>query len=290
MREVVTRPSPIKKVKRKRFLSKLVSIILCLIIIFISLGFLSGIKKLTINEVLVSGTESLDSSELARSVLESLTGKKLLFFSKANIFIFSKTDLEIFIKEKYPRVYKVVSIDRHGQSLSLNIEERHGAYTWCGYTPPEYLNRFKRGECYFLDQDGFAFDHAPNFSEGVYLSIYGGMPAEGEIIGSTINLQNNISDVAKMLSVLEDNDLPVHSLVLRTDGQHEFLLDTVSTTGDYAKIFWNEDSSLDDTLSKLGSALSEENFQKEFGDHSDKLLYVDTRFSNRVFYRFQDGI
>lgn len=277
-------------VKRKRFLSKLVSIILCLIIIFISLGFLSGIKKLTINEVLVSGTESLDSSELARSVLESLSGKKLFFFSKANIFIFSKTDLEIFIKEKYPRVYKVVSIDRHGQSLSLKIEERHGAYTWCGHTPPEYSNRFKRGECYFLDQDGFAFDHAPNFSEGVYLSIYGGMPTEGEIIGSTINLQNNISDVAKMLSVLEDNDLPVHSLVLRTDGQHEFLLDTVSTTGDYAKIFWNEDSSLDDTLSKLGSALSEENFQKEFGEHSDKLLYVDTRFSNRVFYRFQDGI
>ena len=264
--------------------------VLFLVVLFFALGFMSSISKLSINEVEITGNESLDPTELAKSILQSLHGKKLLVYSKANIFLFSKTELDGYIMSTYPRVYRVSSIDRVKNKLFVEIEERHGAYTWCGFEAPSYEDRFNRGECYFLDQEGFAFDTAPDFSEGVYLSIYGGLPADGRIIGETINLQNNITDVAKMLKVLEANDLAVHSLVLGADGQHAFILDTVSLTGDYAKILWNEDAPLTDTLSKLASALSESNFKKQWLSEKEKLLYVDTRFNNRVFYKFLDGV
>lgn len=288
MRQVLERASPIKKEKRKRFFSKFLVLLFILIALFIGLGIVSGIPKLVINEAEVDGTESLDKAEVAQKALTSLSGKKLFFYSKANIFLFSKSNLSSFIAKEFPRIYKVVSVDRTGQKLQIVIEERHAAYTWCGHEAPSYASRWNRGKCYFLDQSGFAFAEAPNFSEGVYLSIYGGLPADSQIIGETINLSNNISDVAKMLLILEDNNLPVHSLVITQDGQHQFLLDTYSLTGDYAKILWNEDAPLADTLEKLGSAISEDNFRKGWEEHKERLLYVDTRFNNRVFYKFQD--
>lgn len=290
MREVLTRPSPIKKVKRRRFLSRLVFSIILLFLIFIGIGLLSGIPKLLINEVSVTGTESLSPSELGQFVLNGLSGNKFLVYKNANKFIFSKTKIENMIMSSFPRVYKVSSIDREKQKISIVIEERHAAYTWCGHEAPLYKDRFTRGECYFLDQEGFVFDYAPKFSEGVYLSIYGGLPLEKSIIGETIDLENNIEDVAKILKVLNDNGLPVHSLVLSPDGQHQFLLDIVSANGDYPKIFWNEDTELSETLGKLGSALSEEKFLEEWNLRKEYLLYVDTRFNNRVFYKFATEI
>lgn len=288
MREVLTRQSPLKKVKRKRFASRFFGFILVLLLLFIGLGFVSRINRLVINEVEVNGTESLDASDIGRQILGSLSGKKLLFYSKANKFLFSKSELEAFIMETFPRVYRVSIVNRVKQKLLIEIEERHGAYTWCGRDAPTYVERFKRNDCYFLDQEGYVFDNALDFSEGVYLSIYGGMPEGDAVIGETINLENNIVDVVQMLRILEDNNLPVHSLVLGADRQHQFLLDTASKTGDYAKILWNEDVPLADTLQKLGSALSEENFRTEWEAKKEYLLYVDTRFNNRVFYKFQD--
>ncbi len=288
MREVVQRASPIKKEKRRRFFSKFLFFLFITVILFIGVGIVSGIPKFVINEAEVDGTESLDKAEVAQKVLASLSGKKLFFYSKANIFLFSKSELASFISKEFPRIYQIVSVNRLGQKLEVRIEERHAVYTWCGYEAPAYSSRWQRGKCYFLDQKGFAFAEAPNFSEGVYLSIYGGLSTGKTIIGETINLKNNISDVSKMLAILEDNGLPVHSLVLGPDGQHQFLLDTYSLTGDYAKILWNEDAPLNDTLQKLGAAISEEKFQNDWEERKERLLYVDTRFNNRVFYKFQN--
>lgn len=285
----MNRASPIKKIKRRKFFSKLVLFIFVLSILFIVVGFLSRLPKYSINEVEVRGTESLDGSVVASSVIESLKGYKLLVYSRASIFLYSKKEVSSFISSAFPRVYKVISIDREKQKLIISIEERHGAYTWCGHVAPTFEKRFQRDKCYFLDQEGFAFAEAPNFTEGVYLSIYGGLPIEGETIGETINLQNNITDVAKMLEILEDNDLPVHSLVLKADGQHEFLLDAYTLNGNYSRIIWNEDIPLSETLSKLGSALSEENFKEEWKEKSAYFEYIDTRFNNRVFYKFSDA-
>lgn len=289
MREALARPSPMKKVRRRRFASKLFICVFVVIALFVGLGILSGIPKFSFTSVVVAGTESLNRAETESAILGSLAGKQWLVYSRANKFLFSKQEIIEFVMTTMPRVYRVTDIERDGAMLRIAIEERHAVYTWCGREAPAYAARFARGSCIFLDQEGFAFAPAPSFSEGVYLSVYGGF-SEGEVIGTTINLENNIADVAAMLSILEDNDLSVHSLVLGADGQHAFLLDLPTVTGDYARILWNEDAPLEETLGKLGSALSEQNFRNDFADHGEQLLYVDTRFSNRVFYKFQDGI
>lgn len=290
MREALARSSPMKHVRRRRFLSKLVIALIVLGILFAGFGVLSGIPQLVVNEVDVLGTESLQPIEIEQTTLQSISGRQWLFYARANVFLFSKKNIVDAIITGFPRVYQVSSIERDGQKLTISVEERHAAYTWCGHDAPTYSARFERGACYFLDQEGFAFAPAPQFTEGVYLSIYGGMPRESEIIGETINLRNNIADVYQILEILEDNGLRVHSLVLAPDGQHAFLLDISTSTGEYAKILWNEDVPLTETLEKLSAALSEENFQKDFSLHGGALLYVDTRFNNRVFYKFATEI
>lgn len=290
MREALARSSPMKHVRRKRFLSRLIIVFVVLGILFAGFGILSGIPRLIINEVEVRGTESLQPIEINEAVLQSISGRQWFFYARANIMLFSKKSITDTITKDFPRVYRVSGIERDGQKLIVSIEERHAAYTWCGQEAPNYTARFERNACYFLDQEGFAFAPAPQFTEGVYLSIYGGMPQESDIIGETINLRNNIADVYQILEILEDNGLRVHSLVLAPDGQHAFLLDISTSTGEYAKILWNEDVPLTETLEKLSAALSEENFQIDFFAHGDALLYVDTRFNNRVFYKFATGI
>ncbi len=288
MREALARPSPMKKVRRRRLASKLFIFLLIIGAVFIGLGIFSGIPKLSITSVEVTGTESLDGTETESAILGSLAGKQWLVYSRANKFLFSKQEIIEFVMTTMPRVYRVTDIERNGAVLHIAIEERHAAYTWCGREAPVYAAREARGVCTFLDQEGFAFAPAPEFSEGVYLSVYGGFP-EGDVIGTTINLQNNIAEVAGILAILGDNGLRVHSLVLGTDGQHAFLLDLPTVTGDYARILWNEDVPLEETLGKLGSALSEGNFREEFQKHGEQFLYIDTRFNNRVFYKFAGG-
>lgn len=290
MREALARSSPMKHVRRKRFLSKLIIAFVVLSILFAGFGMLSGISQLVVNEVDVLGTESLQPVEIEQATLQSISGRQWLFYARANVFLFSKKGIVGTITKDFPRVYQVTSIERDGQKLTVSVEERHAAYTWCGQEAPTYIARFERNPCYFLDQEGFAFAPAPQFTEGVYLSIYGGMPQESDVVGETINLRNNIADVYQILEILEDNGLRVHSLVLAPDGQHAFLLDISTSTGEYAKILWNEDVPLTETLEKLSAALSEENFQKDFSERGNALLYVDTRFNNRVFYKFANEI
>lgn len=288
MRQVLARPSPVKRANQRRILSKILWFILILIFLFIGLGLLSHLPKFMINEIDVNGTKILDKEELGRDVLEYLSHNKALFYARGNIFIFSKDEINQFIKNQFPRVWHINSIDRVKRKLNIDIEERQAAFIWCGNDAPNFLDQFKDKSCFFVDQSGFIFDHAPFFTNGVYLAIYGGIDKTIDPVGQTIATKNSIEDINKFVQALDNDNIPVHSLVLKETGQHELLLDIYTTIGDFPKIIFNEDASLDEIYNKLHSALMEPQFVEEFKDKGSTLEYIDTRFKNRVFYKFKD--
>lgn len=287
MREVLSRPTPLKREKRKRAFTRFIWAIFILAALYVGAGLLSHLPRVSINQVETIGLKALDSHEVSESILSYLGGNTALVYSRGNIFIYSKNNVMDFVLSKYPRIYRVNMIERNGQKLILDIEERQAAYVWCGNEAPAYGDRFIKKDCYFVDQKGFVFDNSPYFTDGVYMAIYGGLDSEVPIIGQTINLTNSIEDIKAIARRLDDTVTPIHSLILRGDGQHEFLLDIWSTTGNFAKILWNEDITLEETFQKINAAIGEETFQTEFEKKVGTLEYIDTRFKNRVFYKFK---
>ena len=288
MRQAQSFPTPLKKVRRNKALSRFLWAVVILIILFIGLGLLSHIPRLRLTEIRVTGTKVINDEEVSKSVLSYLDHNVALFYARGNVFIYSKKDVAQFIEQEFPRVYEVRTITRTKQALEIDIEEREAKFTWCGNIPPAYEKRFEKRECYFMDQTGFIFDTSPFFTEGVYLAFYGGVQDSLDPIGQTIATRNRTIDFGDAAKAFEERGLPAHSVVIKPDGQNEFLLDIFSVTGDFAKILFNEDSEVADIIKKIQFAVVEEAFTEQFHDSSAQLEYIDTRFNNRVFYKFKE--
>ncbi len=288
MRQVQSFPTPLKKARRNKALSRFIYVIVVLVVLFIGLGLLSHIPRITINEINVTGTKVINDDDVRKSALSYLDNNVALVYSRGNIFIYSKKKLAEHVKENFPRVYEVKSVTRTKQKIDIDIEERQAKFTWCGHVAPTYEKRFEKRDCYFLDQTGFIFDVSPFFTDGVYLTFYGGIQSDMDPIGQTIATKNRIIDFGDATSVFALNGLPAHSVVIKPDGQNEFLLDLISLTGDFAKILFNESSEISDIKKKIDYAVAEEAFLEEFDDNSVRLEYIDTRFNNRVFYKFKE--
>ncbi len=288
MRPTQSFPTPLKKKRRNKTLIRITWFFIVLICLFVGFGFLSHVPSLVIQDIDIKGTKVLDVGEVRNRTLEYLGGNVALFYARGNTLIYSKKKLTEFIKKEFPRVYEVLEITLENKKLEIVLEERRAAFTWCGHEAPVYEKRFEQEECYFLDQTGFIFDTSPFFTPGVYLSFYGGINRELSPIGQTIRTKNRIEDFRELIEAFEKHELSSHSIVVGPDGQNQFLLNNFSTTGDFAKILFNEESDLDDILDKVDFTFTEELFKEQFKTFSSKLEYIDTRFNNRVFYKFKE--
>lgn len=287
MRQTLARRSLVNKQRDRKLLRYLLWAIFVLVTLFVGLGLLSHMKSIVLDDVQISGNEIVDAGEVRQQILESLEGNNLLVYAKGNVFLFSKDQIEEYVLGHFPRVYKVLDIKRDGKTLAVSIEERKSAYLWCGFDVPTYDNQIVGKECFFLDQKGFIFDHAPFFTNGVYLTVYGGITAGESPIGQVVGLRNSMENISRLADLFASHDLPIHSLVIKDDGQNEFLLDIRTTTGDYAKIIFNEDETVEELLKKVETALSDPEFTASLKENRVRLEYIDTRFKNKLFYKFR---
>ncbi len=286
MRQAVSSPTPLKKQRRKMVFVRFLIFVLSILVLFVGMGFISRIPALVIHEVRVSGTKVLDTEVVADTVRSYLSSRVALLYVRGNIFLYSQKEISSFIRREFPRVFSVTSIERNHTMLSINIEERQAAFTWCGESPPTYSTRFDKRDCYFLDQEGFVFDHAPYFTPGVYMTLYGGIASPASPIGETIALKNSILDYGVLAEKLANLGLPVHSIVIHTDNQDELILDLPTDIGNFTTIRFNEDSTLSELFSKIDSTIHEASFAAQWKVHPRSLEYIDTRFGNKVFYKF----
>ena len=289
MRQILARPSPLKIKQNKKTLGRFLWLIVLLAILFVGLGLLSHLPKLVIDNVSVEGEGLVDFVAIKQKTLEYLSGNQALLYARGNIFLYSKSEITDFVQREFPRVSAITEIKRDGRKLSLWVEERQSAYLWCGYERPIYENRFKDADCFFVDERGFIFVNAPFFTNGVYITFYGGVTKDADPVGQTLRLQNSMKDFDDLVATLEDGGTKIHSIIVNADGQHELLLDIHTATGDFAKIIFNEEESFVVLREKLHTALTSPEFLDEFELKKDSLEYIDTRFKNRVFYKFQDG-
>jgi len=236
--------------------------------------WLSGLKSIQIDTVTISGATVLPALTLEKSVREVLLGKYLRLFPKANIFLYKKKEIEKKLLTDFPRIQSVgiKTLDNH--ILSVTIVEREPFALWCDTLPLEG----RVSQCYFLDSDGFVFDHAPQFSGNAYFKYYGFLPYEAPIgsyyLSSTIRFHELSSfvenaqklDITPLYMTVQDTD----SFDLYVFGGGKILLDTRESL---AKVF-----------ERFSALLKTPNLVPRKGG---ELLvdYIDLRFGNKMFFK-----
>lgn len=273
----ISKSSDVLKWRRKKFVIRILWVLLFKVLVLMGLSFVSRIDGLEIKNIVVSGNEVITSEEIEEEVFRALSENRFVFFSGKNKFIYSKSFVSLSLKKNIPRILDI-QIKREENALLVDIVERKRSYLWCG----EYLS--EENECYFLDNSGFIFDTAPQFSSGIYFTFYSKI--EGGPVGQYILDFDIIKDIDLFIEEMSLLGLPINSLSYLGDGQYEVFINISRKSSFLPKILFTKDQSLDEVYNKIASIVDEEPFKSDFEKNENGLEYIDVRFKNRVFYRF----
>ena len=256
-----------KKQKRRRL--RLILALVGLVLLLSSLIYFSRHQWFLINEVAVLGEDVIDKAEIEKIARDMLSDYSLWIFPRANSLIYPKKDIESALFEKFPR-FQSVDLDLKGlKTLNITVEERVPFALYCP----------RVSKCYFLDKEGLIFALAPSFTGTVYF-LYTTEDKIENPIGERFMSVEEFKTLPKFIETL--TTLGIHSKALEV-GKSEYRL-SLQTDGE---VIWPRDSDLAVIYSNLEAFLSSKPIKGQ-SNFLNKILYLDLRTDNKVFYRFRE--
>ncbi len=260
-----------KKKKRKKLLK--FSLFLALLVTSVwSLGYLSRQPDFLISEVVVTGKDIVDRSDMVEKVTTLLDGYYFWLIPRANILVYPRSEIKSILTENFKRL-KDVELDVEAESLVISVEERLPRALYC----PNALES-DGTNCFFLDSEALIFARAPAFSGPSYF-IFGTENFITEPIGESLVLPEEFRALSDFIDRLVDLDIRAKALEIADDGY-------TLLTDKGVRILWRKEFSLENIYTNLSAFLSEESIRSQ-KDFLDKIRYLDLRVEDKVFYRFR---
>ncbi len=272
---------PTVRLKKRRRREKLKSLAESLAIIFsgtvfvlAGIVYLARLDEVTVSNILVEGEKIIDASDVTRVTREVLSGS-YVFLPRRNIFIYPKKELIASLEYSFPRIKKVDVKRVDFNTLKIFILERDPDALWCKGKP----NNLE--DCFYVDEDGFIYAKAPFFSGDVFFRYYGGGVNSSNPLRNYLVSPDWIVELKNFNSHLEDLKIKAKGVHLSED-YFEILLANDS------RLFLKYEDSLEESFSRLQSLFrgSEYSFVDSEGP---TFLYIDLRFGERVYYKFEDN-
>jgi cell division septal protein FtsQ len=257
-----------KKQKRRRRRQKI--FLALAIILLLALVFVSRLDTFRINEVTVSGAKAVSADDVEEKVRESLSGYYLWLIPHDSSFLYGKGKIRRELEESFPRFSAIDISLGEFKTLNISVSEREPFALYC---------EDDSAKCYFLDQTGFIFDFAPNFSEGVYF-IYSDAELDENPLGRKFLPMEEFMALSAFVSKLSQLSLVPLSLTM---DQNEF--EVKLKTGN--SVSWQRGADLARTYSNLESFLLSPTIVSQ-RDFMEKVLELDLRTEDKVFYRFRE--
>jgi hypothetical protein len=265
----------LKKKRKKAYKIKVIVFSILFILILVGLYFLSRWNQININKVEVVGAKVLDKDELEAFVYEKIEGKYLYLFPKSNFVITPRSKIKRELTSNFRRIETLNFDVSNPETLKIEITERAPLYTWCG----EVFDT--SSPCKFVDKDGYVFDDAPYFSGDIYFRFY------GHLVDYRI-LKDNFKNLVLFINNLKRINLIPVALVEVEDGELEIYLSSNRLSKDAPKIILNSKDDLEKVFQNLNSALLNEPLKSKIVKDYSKLKYLDLRFVNKVYYKFDE--
>jgi len=264
-----------------------IAVLILAFLFFVAIGGISQNDKWKITRVEVIGTQTVDSDTVEALVREKLKGNYYIAYARENSQIFPRHEIEEGLLNVFPRLASahVERIDAH--TISVKVSERKPYVLWCGEVFSSNIREL--ANCFFVDNTGFVFDRAPLFSEGVYLEVYGGL--EGMQNESALRAHISPAQFALLYAttkaLIQDIGEPVR-IVLKPEGEINITIEKSAPFPMLAGVELRlKDSTSAETITKnllaaLPVQFPADTIQKK------KLLYIDMRFGNKIFFGFEN--
>ena len=269
-----------EKKKRKRRI-KLVLLSVGFLVFFSLLIYLSRQEQFLIAEVTVLGEEVTNEEEIVSRVERLLAGYYLWVFPRASVLTYPRRVIEQSLYEEFP-IFKSVNLGvGELQTLLITVEERTPFALYCAntFSSADASLPAQAGECYFLDEEGFIFAPAPSFSGAVYFIYATRDPVENPL-GKRFMTIEEFKPLPKFIETL--TILNIHPLALEVrDDEYSLFLPNGG------QIIWRKNNDLALLHSNLEAFLANDSIRTQ-ENFFDRILYLDLRTENKVFYKFKN--
>ena len=285
------RLNQIRRKRHRAFRKRVILYFGLILILIIGISFISRIQKININKIEISGNKVIDSAAIEQVVQEKISGKYFWLYPKTNFLFYPKYSIKKDLQNNFKRLKSLSISVKNFQTLEVNVSEYEGEYLWCG-TSTSFVSSIdmKEKKCYFLDSRGYAFDESPYFSGGIYFKFYGNNfnndLQDNNPIGSYF-LPDNFEKIITFKGYLENMNFKPSAFWQDENADGNFL---ISKDLSGPKIIFKTDSDYEKIAENLESAISTEPLISNLKNKFSSLLYIDLRFGNKVYYKFNTPV
>ncbi len=279
-RTVQTKISTARERRRKALVKKIIitsSVVFFALMLFI---FVINRSALRVEKVNVFGTNIVREDEVLESVNKIISGKYFFLIPKNSVFFYPKEKIKNELLSKFGRIEAVYPAIDNGNTLVISVSERSPKYLWCGKEPS--TNNHVDGKCYFMDKTGTIFVKSPDFSPNVFFTFYGPLASTTDPIGATIFPTEELERIISFRDSVSAMGFDSKSFSVLKDGDYE--LNLVRS----GKILFNKKDNFTQLVDNILLAITSLPLSEEVKSKIDSLLYIDVRFGNKVFYKFDD--
>jgi len=264
-----------------------IAVLILAFLFFIAIGGVSQNDKWRIERVEISGAQTVDRDAIEKFAREKLKGNYYFAYARENSKIFPEREIEEGLLNVFPRLASAHAerVDMH--TIAVKVSERKPYALWCGEAHLEA--KLPSEACWFIDSTGFVFDRAPIFSDGVYLEVYGTL--EGKQNENALRAHVPLAQFTLLFTVgqalARDLGEPLR-IILKPEGE---VTVTMKKSAAYPILAGVElrfkDSTTAEALMKNLLAALPVQFPADIIPKK-KLLYIDMRFGNKIFFGFEN--
>ena len=252
------------------------------VIAFVAVGivWLSRIDEVNIKTVSIIGNSAVTKVQLEAVVEKQLRGTYAFLFPRSNILLFPRNSITAGVVNVFDRIFNAEIVVEDPQTIKLIVRERQPFALYCGDT---FIDTHETlGHCYFLDEGGFIFAKAPDFSGNIFFKYFGTPETDSEEtshepLGLEYMPLEKFRSVTLFLGSFEELELEPTSFT-RLDG-----VDFKVRFKDGSYILFGGEQALASVLDNLQSVFESEVFEQR---DNVQLDYIDMRFGNKVYYKF----
>lgn len=264
-----------------------VAVLVLAVLFFVAGGGVSQSDRWKVERVDISGAQAVESSAIEAFAREELKGNYYFVYARENSYLFPGREIEQGLLEMFPRLASARAEPIAPHAIAIKVSERKPYALWCGTAHLETW--FPSEPCWFIDDTGFVFDRAPIFSDGVYVAYYSTL--EGARDGDVLRAHIPASRFALMHDLMralarEGNE----TLRIEAKPEGEMTL-TMKKSTSYpvlagVELRFKDAMNAEAITKNLLAALP-----VQFPDGTTpkkKLLYIDMRFGNKIFFGFEN--
>lgn len=256
-------PSQMRARRRRLFFIRSYIILFFLLIIVIGLAIFSGSKKVTIQNIIVSGNAAVSSDSILSIANRDMTGRYGYLFSRSNSLIFPRFQIK---KDLLNEIKIIEDLDiswDNWQQISITISERKPHSVWCDQV----------SNCYFVDKSGYIYGQAPSFSGTMFVRNYGNVDTGTSPIGQNFLQKEVYNQIFYLIDLLDQKKIKIISV--KFDGaDYKYGLEGGP------ELIFNNKNGFEQSFNNLFSAIDTGNLDLE--KDASIIKYIDLRFDNKI--------